>query len=217
MADELLAESFIRGVEISIPVIGGKAFDAIEIRSPNGFYDYDAKYVYKQGHTQYFCPPESLKKEEVDRARRLAEEFYFITGCRDLVRVDFIVSADGTPWILEGNTLPGCTATSLVPKSARVGGISFEQLTSGIVYSAMRRPLIRKTQKLRQGHSLSGLLAAICIWMFRITLFLCALVLATNGVIALLSGLPGWPLVTAGVLMILTEGVFSWLKLMRQK
>lgn len=215
MTDVLLAESFIKGVEISIPVIGGKAFDAIEIRSPKGFYDYDAKYVYKDGHTEYFCPPVSAGAEAVARARQLAEEFYFITGCRDLVRVDFIIGEDNVPYILEGNALPGCTATSLVPKSAGAAGVSFEALTAGMVYSAMRRPVSR--HETVSGEKLSGFLAKICIWMFRITLFLCAAVLATSGVIALLTGLPGWPLVIAGVLMVFTELIFAWLKNMRKK
>ena len=216
MADELLVEAFISGVEISIPVISGKALDPIEIRSPKGFYDYDAKYVYKDGHTQYFCPPESLKIEEIKRAQQLAEAFYFITGCSDLVRVDFIVAPDGTPYILEGNTLPGCTATSLVPKAARVRGISFEALTAHMVYAAMKRPIpfVPDTSK---DKILSGYLAKICIWMFRVTLVLCAVLLATNGIIALFTGLPGWPLVIAGMLMVFTEIIFTWLKSMRKK
>ena len=216
MADELLVESFIRGVEISVPVISGQALEPVEIRSPKGFYDYDAKYVYKDGHTQYFCPSESLKKEEIERAKKLAEAFYFITGCSDLVRVDFIVSPDGTPYILEGNALPGCTATSLVPKSAAVGGICFEKLTAHIVYSAMKRPL-RAVADNSGARVLSGYLSGICIWMFRLTLVLCALVLATNGIIALFTGLPGWPLVIAGMLMVFTEFIFTWLKSMRKK
>lgn len=216
MADELLVESFIKGVEISVPVISGEAFEPVEIRSPKGFYDYDAKYVYKDGHTEYFCPPESLSEEEIARAKKLAEAFYFVTGCSDLVRVDFIVDANGTPWILEGNALPGCTATSLVPKSAAVNGVCFEKLTAHIVYSAMKRPL-RSVQDNSNARILSGHLSRICIWMFRLTLLLCALVLATNGIIALFTGLPGWPLVIAGMLMVFTEFIFTWLKSMRKK
>ena len=216
MADELLVESFIKGVEISVPVISGEAFEPVEIRSPKGFYDYDAKYVYKDGHTEYFCPPESLSGEEIERAKKLAEAFYFVTGCSDLVRVDFIVDANGIPWILEGNALPGCTATSLVPKSAAVNGVCFEKLTAHIVYSAMKRPL-RSVQDNSNARILSGHLSRICIWMFRLTLLLCALVLATNGIIALFTGLPGWPLVIAGMLMVFTEFIFTWLKSMRKK
>ncbi|MBQ7208579.1 MAG: D-alanine--D-alanine ligase [Lentisphaeria bacterium] len=211
LADELLVESFIRGIEISIPVIGGIAYDAIEIRSPSGFYDYDAKYIYKNGHTQYFCPPESLKPEEIERAKKLAEAFYFVTGCRDLVRVDFIVAEDGTPFILEGNALPGCTATSLVPKAARVRGVSFEALTAGMVYSAMRRPVFQ-VREASGGEVLTGRLACVCTWLFRLALVLCALVLATSGLVALFTGLPGWPLILAAVLMVLAEGIFTFLK-----
>ena len=216
LSDVLLVESFIHGVEISIPVISGEAFEPIEIRSPKGFYDYDAKYIYKDGHTEYFCPPQSLDVQTVERAKKLAEAFYFISGCSDLVRVDFIVSPEGTPYILEGNTHPGCTATSLVPKSAKFAGLCFEKLVAHIVYSAMKRP-IRRVQDTSTDKVLSNHLSNICIWMFRITLVLCALVLATSGLIALFTGLPGWPLVIAGMLMVLAELIFTWLKSMRKK
>ncbi|MCQ2379237.1 MAG: D-alanine--D-alanine ligase, partial [Victivallaceae bacterium] len=142
LADELLVEEFIEGVEITIPVLFGKALDAIEIRSPHGFYDYDAKYIYKDGHTQYFCPPVSLKEPEIERAKKLATLFYHAAGCRDLLRVDFIISKDNVPMVLEGNSLPGCTATSLVPKAARAAGMSLEKMTSLLVYSAMKRPVL---------------------------------------------------------------------------
>lgn len=142
ISGEILAEEFISGVEITVPVLLGKALDAIEIRSPHGFYDYDAKYVYKSGHTQYFCPPESVAPEIIDYAKKLSTIFYHAAGCDDLVRVDFIITPEGIPMALEGNSLPGCTATSLVPKSARQAGISMEKMTSSLVYAALKR--IRK-------------------------------------------------------------------------
>ncbi|MDD3886105.1 MAG: D-alanine--D-alanine ligase [Victivallaceae bacterium] len=142
MAGEILAEEFVRGVEITVPLVNGEILPAIEIRSPHGFYDWDAKYVYKNGHTQYFCPVESLGKVELERAAEMARRFYFGAGCRDILRVDFIVSPDGVPYVLEGNSLPGCTATSLVPKAARVSGMSFERMTTTLVYAAMKRPLL---------------------------------------------------------------------------
>ena len=218
MADTLLAEAFVHGVEISIPVIRGKAFDAIEIRSPNGFYDYDAKYVYNNGHTQYLCPPEGLPVEQVANARRLAEAFYFAAGCRDLVRVDFIVDKEGTPFVLEGNSLPGCTATSLVPKSARVGGISFEQLVSGIVYAAMKRPLAGSPAALAGSVSpLTRTLAKISLWLFRFTVLLSGLLLLSSGFVAVRSGMPGWPLIAAGAVVVLSEVVFNWIKSIGEK
>ena len=148
LADELLVEEFIAGVEITIPILMGEALDAIEIRSPHGFYDYDAKYLYKYGHTQYFCPPESLEEKVIDHAKHLAILFYHATGCRDLLRVDFIIDHSGVPMMLEGNSLPGCTATSLVPKAARRAGISLEKLTATITYAALKRPAAPADEKL---------------------------------------------------------------------
>lgn len=106
-ADELLVEEFISGVEISIPIINATVLDAVEIVSPGGFYDWDAKYVYAKGQTEYFCPPKSLAPEVVKVAQDYALKFYHAARCRDILRVDFIVTADGTPYMLEGNNLPG--------------------------------------------------------------------------------------------------------------
>ncbi len=157
LADELLVEEFIKGIEITIPVLFGRALDAIEIRSPHGFYDYDAKYIYKDGHTEYFCPPVSLKDEEIEIAKKYAVLFYHAGGCRDLLRVDFIVTPHGVPMALEGNTLPGCTATSLVPKAARAAGMSLEKMTATLVYSAMKRPALADRDGAIRPHLKPGL------------------------------------------------------------
>ena len=138
-ADELLVEEFISGVEITIPVINAEVFEAIEIVSPSGFYDWDAKYVYNNGQTEYFCPPESLPENVIKLAKEYALKFYHAAGCRDILRVDFIVDPDGVPRVLEGNNLPGNTDHSLVPKAARQAGISMERLSALMVYCAMKR------------------------------------------------------------------------------
>ncbi len=138
-ADELLVEEFLPGAEITVPVINGQPLEVIEIVSPSGFYDWDAKYVYNNGETNYFCPPRSLDKTICDRAKDYALKFYNAAGCRDILRVDFIVGNDGVPRILEGNSLPGNTDHSLVPKAARQGGISMEKMCSTLVYAAMKR------------------------------------------------------------------------------
>ncbi len=135
----LLVEKFIKGIEATVPLLSGKALPVVEIRSPHGFYDYDAKYVYKDGKTEYFCPAVSLSEEQQHELARLSERFFAEFGCRDILRVDFIIDGDGHPYILEGNAIPGCTATSLVPKAARAVGISFERLTASLVQAAMRR------------------------------------------------------------------------------
>ena len=138
-ADELLVEQFVQGVEITVPILNAAALEAIEIVSPSGFYDWDAKYVYNNGQTEYFCPPRSLPENVIQLAKEYALKFYHAAGCRDILRVDFIVDADGVPRVLEGNSLPGNTDHSLVPKAARYAGISMEKMAAQMVYCAMKR------------------------------------------------------------------------------
>ena len=138
-AGEILAEEFISGIEITVPIVNDTVLPAIEIASPAQFYDYDAKYLYKNGKTQYFCPVKSLREEIIARASDYALDFYKKAGCRDILRVDFIVDESGVPFFLEGNGIPGCTATSLVPKAAKAAGISFEQMTGTLAAAAIMR------------------------------------------------------------------------------
>ncbi len=137
--NEIIAEEFVKGVEITVPIVNDTVLPAIEIASPSQFYDYDAKYLYKNGRTQYFCPVKNLSQDVIDKASEYALEFYRKAGCRDILRVDFIVDEKGVPYFLEGNGIPGCTATSLVPKAAKVAGISFEQMTGMLVNNALMR------------------------------------------------------------------------------
>ena len=146
-APEILAEAFVKGVEITVPIVNDTVLPAIEIASPAQFYDYDAKYLYKNGRTQYFCPVKSLSEEVIDKASQYALEFYKKAECRDILRVDFIVAEDGVPYFLEGNGIPGCTATSLVPKAAKVAGISFEQMTGTLAAKAILRSQEEKEEK----------------------------------------------------------------------
>ena len=139
-ADKLLAEKFIAGRECTVPVVLGQAMTVVEIRPPGGFYDYDAKYIYANGHTEYFCPPVRISVEEQKMLQDLAVKFYNEFNCRDLVRVDFIIgSEDNVPYILEGNSLPGFTATSLVPKAAACMNISFERLCAALAMSHLKK------------------------------------------------------------------------------
>ena len=137
--DRLLVEEFVVGVEATVAVIDGAAYEPIEIRPPHGIYDYDAKYLYKGGHTEYLIPAPSFDDAQKALLQRLAERFYTVFDCRDLVRVDFIVDHAGNPVILEGNALPGFTDTSLVPKAAKARGVSFARLTASLVKRALER------------------------------------------------------------------------------
>lgn len=232
LAPEILAEEFIEGVEITVPVVNGRTLPGVEIKSPHGFYDYDAKYVYRDGHTEYFCPIRSLSTEVVERASRYAFQFYLAARCRDILRVDFIVGADGTPYMLEGNALPGCTATSLVPKSARVAGMSFEKMVSDQVYAALRRPATSaelerqmtgtvavpggapRAESASGGVELNLMLVRVCRWMFCLALLLGALSLLVTGV---RNGSSGVPFILNGILLLCAGPVFHWLMKLEKK
>jgi D-alanine-D-alanine ligase len=122
---EIIVERYVKGSEVNVAVLDGKALGAIEIVPSREFYDYTAKYT--PGSTQYFYPAR-LPQEHYRRVCEAAERAHALLGCAGVTRVDFIVDAQGTPFVLEVNTLPGMTATSLVPKIAAGLGISFADL-----------------------------------------------------------------------------------------
>jgi D-alanine-D-alanine ligase len=130
---ELVVERYVKGAEVNVAVLDGKALGAIEIVPSREFYDYVAKYT--PGSTQYFYPAR-LPEDHVRGVCRAAEVAHDALGCSGATRVDFIVTADGTPYILEVNTLPGMTATSLVPKIAAGMGIPFPDLCEKLLDGA---------------------------------------------------------------------------------
>lgn len=218
-ADELLVEEFISGVEISIPIINATVLDAVEIVSPGGFYDWDAKYVYAKGQTEYFCPPKSLAPEVVKVAQDYALKFYHAARCRDILRVDFIVTADGTPYMLEGNNLPGNTEHSLVPMAAKHAGISLEKMTSTMVYAAMKRSGKPESgggtgnQKL----SFNAAMITAARWLFRFSLLMCAYLLLKAAFASGIDNPISWPLLTGGIFLIISETIFIWFKYLEKK
>ena len=130
----VIAEEFVAGREITVGLLDGKALPVVEIVPPKGrMFDYDAKYDHKYGHTRYLCPPQFVSVAEQAKAQAMAERIFRAVGAKDLLRLDFIVDAAGTPWCLEGNAIPGFTATSLLPKAAQAAGISFVELCCGLV------------------------------------------------------------------------------------
>lgn len=218
-SDELLVEEFISGVEISIPILNANVLDAIEIISPSGFYDWDAKYVYANGQTQYICPPESLSPEVVKTAQEYALKYYHAARCRDILRVDFIVTPEGIPYILEGNNLPGNTEHSLVPMAAKQAGISLEKMTSSLVYAAMKR-----SGKPESGGGTAGscdmfntVMINLARWLFRFSLLMCALLLLKGGWASGIKNPVSWPLFTGGVFLLITEIIFIWFKTLEKK
>lgn len=135
--DKMIIEKYIAGQEIQVAVMNGKALGAIEVRPKKLFYDYECKYT--AGMTDYIMPAE-INKEKYDEVLKLAETCYNALGCRGVSRIDFILNSknngDNQFYLLEINTHPGFTATSLVPKIAKYVGISFEEIVEYLVESA---------------------------------------------------------------------------------
>jgi D-alanine-D-alanine ligase len=132
----VMVERYIPGRELSVPVLDGTALPVIEIRPKHGIYDYECKYT--GGMSEYFVPapiPDSLSLT----LGRMAIEVFRVLGLRDIARIDFRLNAAGDPVCFEANTLPGMTATSLVPKSAASTGLAFPELVSRIVELALKR------------------------------------------------------------------------------
>ncbi len=131
---EILIEKFIKGKEVQVGILGDRALGAIEIVPKRAFYDYAAKY--EKGMSDHFFPariPEAAYKRTLDAGLSAHRAI----GGRGYSRVDFIIDDDGAPYILEVNTLPGMTATSLLPEIAKGAGISFPDLVEEILRLAL--------------------------------------------------------------------------------
>jgi D-alanine-D-alanine ligase len=131
-----LAEEFVSGTEISAAVIGNRSpqvLPLVEIVPRTGFYDYRAKYT--PGETEEIVPAR-ISEQDARRARAAALAAFQALGCRGVARVDMIVGADG-PVVLELNTIPGMTETSLVPRAAQAAGMSFPELLDRIIELAL--------------------------------------------------------------------------------
>jgi len=123
---EVLVEKYIPGREWTVGVIGGEALPVVEICAPNGWYGFTEKYT--QGMTNYLFPEQAEDVALLSVCQKLAIAAFHAVGCRGVSRVDFRVTPAGEPFILEINTLPGLTATSLLPKAAARAGESFGAL-----------------------------------------------------------------------------------------
>lgn len=133
----VLVESCVEGTEITVPVIGNDdahALPIVEIVTGAEFYDLKVKY---EPSSMHHVIPARLEAGVYAHAQDLAVRAHRALGCRGCSRSDFIVRADGTPVILETNTIPGMTAESLLPDSARHGGIEFPELCTRFVEYAL--------------------------------------------------------------------------------
>lgn len=130
----ILIEEYIPGRELTAAILGSVVLPVVEIVPKSGLYDYLAKYTV--GASEYLCPAHLDKRVEAD-IREFAQLAYDVLGCAGYARVDFRLNPQNELFCLEVNTLPGMTATSLVPKAAKAAGISFEQLLERIVKLAL--------------------------------------------------------------------------------
>ena len=132
--DQVLIETYLRGMEITVSVLGNtgdeiQALPVIEIVPKAAFYDYESKYA--DGGSEHIIPAR-LSEAQTRQVQQLAVQCHTLLGCRGMSRTDFILTSNG-PFVLEVNTIPGMTPTSLLPQAAARAGISFPQLLDKIV------------------------------------------------------------------------------------
>lgn len=133
----VLVERFIAGVEVTVGVLGNEeliALPTLEIVPEHEFYDYESKYV--PGMSRHIIPAR-VSEAEAEECQRVSLEAHRVLGCRGMSRADTIVAEDGTVYLLEVNTIPGMTSTSLLPDAARAAGIEFPQLCDRLVTLAL--------------------------------------------------------------------------------
>ena len=135
----VLVQRFATGTEITVGVLATPevhVLPTLEIVSENPVYDYDAKYTAGKSH---HIIPARIPEEARQAASEAAERAFTELGCAGMARVDIIVARDGTPWVLEVNTVPGLTEVSLLPDAARAAGIAFDELCQRLIDHAVGR------------------------------------------------------------------------------
>lgn len=126
----VIVEKFIEGKEIHVGILNNRVLGGVEVRPSQEFYNYDAKY--KTGLTEYILPPE-IDTEVYRKAQDIALSAHLALGCKGATRVDLIVDSRGHVYVLEVNTIPGMTETSLLPKIASLAGLDFTGLIEEIL------------------------------------------------------------------------------------
>lgn len=141
--DAALVEKWIDGCVLAVSVLDGSdgpiVLPPVEIEAKSGLFDFSA--MYTRGETDYFVPArlESSVAEEVERVARSVHE---LLGCRDVSRVDLVVGDQGVPYVLECNTSPGMTETSLLPMAAEAAGMSFQDVVERLIRAALARSVV---------------------------------------------------------------------------
>jgi D-alanine-D-alanine ligase len=131
--EEILVEEFMKGKEITVGILEDIPLPVIEIVPKSGFYDYHAKYT--KGETQYIIPAR-IRREKYLYAQEISLKAFQVLGCSGCARVDLMTDEDENPFVIDVNTMPGMTETSLLPKAAGYAGISFEELVERILLGA---------------------------------------------------------------------------------
>lgn len=142
--DKVIVEVYIKGRELTVGILDARPLPVIEIIPKKRFFDYEAKY--KAGMTEYIVPA-NLEAPVSKKVQDMALAAHTLLGCWGCSRADFILSEGGVPYILEVNTIPGFTQTSLLPKAAKVTGIEFPQLCLRLIELAYEKA------QLESGHA----------------------------------------------------------------
>jgi len=132
--EEIIIEKFVAGKEITVGVLNGKALPVVEIIPKGGFYDFKSKY--QKGQSKHIIPAR-ISEQNYNIAQNIAERVYKIFKCKAICRVDMIIDKNSKVWVLENNTIPGMTDTSLLPEESKAAGFSFENLVLRILESAL--------------------------------------------------------------------------------
>lgn len=132
--DEVLLEQWITGTEYTVSMLNNQPLSVIEMKTPRGFYDYEAKY--KSSTTSYHCPAD-LSDADTEYLQKIATQAFRLVGAKDWGRVDAMRDQNGQFYLLEVNTVPGMTEKSLVPMAAKHSGRDFVQLVLEILDSTL--------------------------------------------------------------------------------
>jgi D-alanine-D-alanine ligase len=135
-AEAVLVERFVAGTEIAVTLLDGQPLPAVEIHPKEGVYDFAARYT--AGATEFHAPAR-ISERAAEACADAATAAVEAVGARDVTRADLILDPDGVPWLLELDTCPGLTETSLVPMAAQAAGLEFEDLCERLVRLALER------------------------------------------------------------------------------
>ncbi|NWF51462.1 MAG: D-alanine--D-alanine ligase [Nitrospirae bacterium] len=141
LSNRVIIEKYIRGKEVHIGILNGKVLGGVEVKPSLEFYNYEAKYT--MGKTEYILPP-GINSKVYEMTKEIALRAHTSLGCKGATRVDLKINKMGKPYVLEVNTIPGMTETSLLPKIANEAGMDFPSLIEEILRGAIVESKKRK-------------------------------------------------------------------------